>query len=138
MAPLYVNRVFLAGNLTRDPEMRYMPSGMPVTNFRLAVNRRYRNRNGEETEEVCFIDVVVYGKLAEVCNEYLSKGRNVFVEGRLRLDTWDTDAGKRSKHVVVADVVKFIGGRGDKVEEEDIVKPDVSGIDLEEDDEFPF
>ncbi len=132
---VFINKVFLAGNLTRDPELRYMPSGMPVANFRLAVNRRYRNKSGEEVEETCFIDVVVYGKMAEVCNEYLSKGRNVLVEGRLRLETWETDAGKRSKHVVVADTVKFLGGRDVK---EDVVKPDVSDVELEEDDEFPF
>ena len=133
--PVYINKVFLAGNLTRDPELRYMPSGMPVANFRIAVNRRYRTKNGEESEEVCFIDVVVYGKMAEVCNEYLSKGRNVLVEGRLRLDTWETDTGRRSKHVVVADSVKFLGGTQEK---EEIVKPDVSDVELDEDDEFPF
>ena len=115
--------------------MRYMPSGVAVTTFRLAVNRRYRNKSGEEVEEVCFIDVVVYGKMAEVCNEYLSKGRNVLVEGRLRLETWETDVGKRSKHVVVADTVKFLGG---KTEKEDLVKPDLSDVDLEADDDFPF
>ncbi len=135
MPPVYINKVFLAGNLTRDPEMRYMPSGVAVTTFRLAVNRRYRNKSGEEVEEVCFIDVVVYGKMAEVCNEYLSKGRNVLVEGRLRLETWETDVGKRSKHVVVADTVKFLGG---KTEKEDLVKPDLSDVDLEADDDFPF
>ena len=135
MPPVYINKVFLAGNLTRDPEMRYMPSGVAVTTFRLAVNRRYRNKSGEEVEEVCFIDVVVYGKMAEVCNEYLSKGRNVLVEGRLRLETWETDVGKRSKHVVVADTVKFLGG---KAEREDLVKPDLSDVDLEADDDFPF
>ncbi len=133
--PVYINKVFLAGNLTKDPEMRYMPSGTPVTTFRLAVNRRFRNKNGEEVDETCFIDVVVYGKTAEVCNEYLSKGRNVLVEGRLRFETWETDAGRRSRHVVVADSVKFLGGREEK---EEIVKPDISDIDLEEDDEFPF
>ena len=133
--PVYINKVFLAGNLTKDPEMRYMPSGTPVTTFRLAVNRRFRNKNGEEVDEACFIDVVVYGKTAEVCNEYLSKGRNVLVEGRLRFETWETDAGRRSRHVVVADSVKFLGGREEK---EEIVKPDISDIDLEEDDEFPF
>ncbi len=133
--PVFINRVFLAGNLTKDPELRYMPSGMPVANLRLAVNRRYRNKSGEEAEETCFIDVVVYGKMAEVCNEYLSKGRNILVEGRLRLETWETDAGRRSKHVVVADNITFLGGAQEK---EGIVKPDVSGIELEEDDEFPF
>ncbi len=132
---VYINKVFLAGNLTKDPELRYMPSGTPVTNFRIAVNRRYKSRSGDDVEETCFIDVVVYGKMAEVCNEYLSKGRNVLVEGRLRFDTWETDTGKRSKHVVVADAVKFLGGREDK---EEIVKPDVSEVDVEDDDEFPF
>ena len=136
--PVYINKVFLAGNLTKDPEMRHMPSGTPVTTFRMAINRRFRSRNGEEVDDTCFIDVIVYGRLAEVCNEYLTKGRNVLVEGRLRFETWDTDTGRRSRHVVVAENVTFLGAKVER-DEEEIIKPEFPDVDFEEeDDEFPF
>ncbi len=135
---VYINKVFLAGNLTRDPEMRYMPSGTPVTSFRIAINRRFRKKTGEEVEETCFIDVEAYGRTAEFCNEYLTKGRNVLIEGRLKFDSWETDAGRRSKHVIVAEKVSPLDYKTEKAVEEEIIKPDVSEVDLEEDDEFPF
>ena len=140
-----INRVILAGNLTRDPDLRYLPSGTPVTVLRIAVNRRFKGRSGD-VDETCFVDVKVYGKQAENCGEYLSKGRNVLVEGRLRLEEWNTEGGRRSKHVVVADRVQFLGfGRdsveGEKIESEKVVTPDVSDVPVEgeeEDDDFPF
>ncbi len=134
-----INRVILAGNLTRDPDVRYLPSGTPVTNFRIAVNRRFKGKSGD-VDETCFIDVKVYGKQAESCGEFLSKGRNVLVEGYLRLEQWDTEGGKRSKHVVVADRVQFLGFAKEKAEEEEkVVSPDVSDVPVEEDDDdFPF
>ncbi|HDD52668.1 MAG TPA: single-stranded DNA-binding protein [Thermosulfidibacter takaii] len=132
-----INRVILAGNLTRDPDVRYLPSGTPVTSFRLAVNRRFKGKSGD-VDETCFIDVKVYGKQAESCGEFLSKGRNVLVEGYLRLEQWDSEGGKRSKHVVVADRVQFLGFVKEKKEEE-VVAPDVSDVPVEDDDEdFPF
>ncbi len=132
-----INRVILAGNLTRDPDVRYLPSGTPVTSFRLAVNRRFKGRSGD-VDETCFIDVKVYGKQAESCGEFLSKGRNVLVEGYLRLEQWDSEGGKRSKHVVVADRVQFLGFAKEK-EEEEVVAPDVSDVPVEDDDDdFPF
>ncbi len=103
------NRVLLMGNLTRDPELRYIPSGSAVVNLRLAVNRTYKNQSGESKEEVTFVNVVVWGKQAENCAEYLSKGRPVFVEGRLQSRQWETDDGqKRSVLEVVADRVQFL------------------------------
>ncbi|MDA8123067.1 MAG: single-stranded DNA-binding protein [Deltaproteobacteria bacterium] len=102
------NRVILAGNLVRDPEIRYLPSGLSVTSFGLAVNSRYK-QNNELKEEVSFFDVVVFGKMGENCAEYLSKGRPVLVEGRLRQRRWETDGAKRSKIEVVADNVQFLG-----------------------------
>ena len=140
-----INRVILAGNLTKDPELRYLPNGTAVTVLRIAVNRRFKGRSGD-VDETCFVDVKVYGKQAESCGEYLSKGRNVLVEGRLRLEEWNTEGGRRSKHVVVADRVQFLGfGRdlveGKKVESEKVVTPDVSDVPVEgeeEDDDFPF
>jgi len=105
------NRVILAGNLTRDPELRYTPNGKAVASFGLAVNNRYK-AGDEWKDDTCFVDVTVWGKQAENCAEYLSKGRNVLVEGRLQYRTWETEEGqKRSKLEVVALNVQFLGGR---------------------------
>jgi len=105
-----LNKVFLMGNLTRDPELRYVPSGAPVTTFGLAVNRRYVTQHGEKKDEVCFVRVVVFGKQAESCSQHLSKGRLVFVEGRLQYRSWEQDGQKRSTLDIVADRVQFLGG----------------------------
>ena len=116
-----LNKTFLIGNLTRDVELRYIPSGAPVANFGLAVNRAYTNSDGEKVEEVCFIDIVAWKRLAEVASEYLSKGRSVFVEGRLQMDSWEEEDGKkRSKLKVVAQNIQFLGGaKADSEEETD-------------------
>ena len=103
------NKVLLMGNLTRDPELRYTAGGSPVASLGLAVNRKYR-QGDEMKEETCFVDVTVWGKLGETCAEYLTKGRPVFVEGRLNFRTWETEDGqKRSKLDVVAYNVQFLG-----------------------------
>jgi len=107
------NKVLLMGNLTRDPELRYIPSGQPVTSFSIAVNRNFTGQTGEKKEEVSFIRIVVWGKLAEICNEYLKKGRPVFVEGRLQSRSWEAqDGSKRSTTEVVAQNVQFLGTAG--------------------------
>jgi single-strand DNA-binding protein len=104
-----LNKVFLMGNLTRDPELRYTPQGIAVTNLRIAVNRRFRNKIGEQKEETCFVTVVVWDKQAEICNQYLSKGKPVFVEGRLISRSWEDDSGqKRSVLEVRAERVQFL------------------------------
>jgi single-strand DNA-binding protein len=105
------NKVLLIGNLTRDPEVRYTPKGTAVANLGLAVNRAWTAENGEQREEVTFVDIEVWGRQAETAGQYLSKGRPVFIEGRLKLDTWDDkDSGqKRSKLKVVAERVQFLG-----------------------------
>ena len=106
------NKVILMGNLTRDPELRYTPSGAPVCNFDLAVNRSYTTQGGERRDEVCYITIVVWGKQAETCGEYLGKGRTVLVDGHLQQRSWETPEGqKRSKHEVVAERVQFLGPR---------------------------
>jgi len=102
------NKVFLMGNLTRDPELRYTPNGVPVANLRLAVNRTYKTQAGEERQETCFVTVVVLGKQALPCSEYLAKGSGVFVEGRLQSRSWETEGQKRSVIEVVANVVQFL------------------------------
>jgi single-strand DNA-binding protein len=107
------NKVILIGNLTKDPEIRYTPSGTPVANFRLAVNHKYKQ--GEDLkEEVCYIDIVVFGKQAENCGQFLNKGQSVIVDGRLQERRWETEDGqKRSKHEVVAQTVRFMPKRGE-------------------------
>jgi single-strand DNA-binding protein len=124
------NKIILIGNLTRDPEMRYTPQGTSVCNFGIAVNRKYRQAE-EMKEEVTFINVVVFGKQADTCGQYLNKGGSVLVEGRLQERRWETDEGqKRSKHEVVAQSVRFLskrqgagGGTGD-ASAGDMIPPD--------------
>ena len=103
------NRVFLIGNLTKDPELRYTPSGTAVANLRLAVNSTYKGQDGQRKEETCFITVVVWNKQAEACNQYLKKGRPVFIEGRLIYRSWEQEGKTRSTIEVRADRVQFLG-----------------------------
>ena len=104
------NRVILVGNLTRDVELKYTPGGTGVTDIGMAVNDRRKNSNGEWVDEVTFVDVTLWGRTAEVAREYLSKGAPVLVEGRLKLDTWETDGQKRSKLRVVCERMQMLGG----------------------------
>jgi len=105
------NKVLLMGNLTRDPEVRYTPKGTALANLGLAVNRVWTTESGEQKEEVTFVDIEVWGRQAETAGQYLAKGRPVFVEGRLKLDSWeDKESGqKRNKLKVVAERVQFLG-----------------------------
>ncbi len=109
----FVNKVMLLGNLTRDPELRYTPQGAAVCEFTLALNRTYTNKQtGQRVEEVSFIDIVSWGRTAELCAEYLKKGRQVFVEGRLHQDRWEAQDGRKmSKVRVTAENVTFVGSR---------------------------
>jgi single-strand DNA-binding protein len=113
MAASY-NKVLLMGNLTRDPEMRVTPGGLSICKFGLAVNRTFTTKEGEKREEVTFVDVDSFGKQAETISKYMTKGSAIFVEGRLRLDTWDdkTSGEKRSKLGVIVENFQFVGGRG--------------------------
>lgn len=108
-----LNKVFLLGNLTRDPDLRNTPSGSVVCDLGLAVTRRFYAADGQQQEETCFVDITVWGKSAENCKKYLSKGSQVMIEGRLKLDQWEdrNGGGKRSKIGVVAEVVQFMGGK---------------------------
>jgi single-strand DNA-binding protein len=155
-----LNKVLLIGNLTRDPELRYLPSGQGVTTFTVACNRRYVSQSGEKKEEVSFIRVVVWARRAETCNEYLKKGSPVFVEGRLQSRSWDApDGTKRSTIEVVANDVQFLsrGGRDgdrdavpapagdDAIYEEESQQPSagknavsISDKELKPDDDIPF
>ena len=109
------NKVILAGNLTRDPELRYTPKGTAIAKIGMAVNRTWRTETGETKEEVTFVDVDIFGRTAENVSQYMRKGSPILIEGRLRLDTWDDKQTnqKRSKLGVVAEIVQFLGsGRG--------------------------
>ena len=109
-----LNKVLIIGNLTKDPELRYTPSGIAVVNLRVAVNRKYKDKTGEAKEEVCFITVTAWDKQAEVCNQYLKKGRPVFVEGRLQSRSWEgTDGQKKNTIDIRAERVQFLGSPRD-------------------------
>ncbi len=134
------NRVLLMGNLTRNPEIRYTPSGTAVADLGLAINENFKNKAGETVEQTCFVDVVVWGRQAETSAEYLHKGSPVFVEGRLQLDQWESQQGeKRSKLRVRADRVQFLGAPGKGAEY--AAGPNDSGSHqppMEDDDDVPF
>lgn len=109
-----LNRVMLMGNLTRDPELRYLPSNMPVVNFGLATGRRWRTPEGEQKEETTFVECSAFARTAEVINQYMKKGRPIYVEGRLRYEQWqDKESGaNRSKLSVVVENFQFLDSRG--------------------------
>jgi single-strand DNA-binding protein len=148
------NKVILLGNLTRDPEVRYTPKGTAVTDLGLAVNRTYTADNGEKREEVTFVDVTFWGRTAEVAGEYLKKGRPIFIEGRLQLDTWDDKQSgqKRSKLKVIGENMQMLGaprgaGGGGGGDEESSgaprsssksAPPPKSAPSAPDDDEIPF
>ena len=148
------NKVILLGNLTRDPEVRYTPKGTAVTDLGLAVNRTYTADNGEKREEVTFVDVTFWGRTAEVAGEYLKKGRPVFVEGRLQLDSWDDKQSgqKRTKLKVIGENMQMLGaprgggasgGGGDeeggsRSSSRPAPPPKASAPSTPDDDEIPF
>ena len=136
-----LNKVLLIGNLTRDPDLKYVPSGAAVANFGIAINRSYTNSDGEKTEDICFIDIVAWNRLAEVAGEYLSKGSPVFVEGRLQMDSWEQEDGqRRSKLKVVAQSIQFLGGGAKPEDDDNDDNPDddIPFVRHESEDEVPF
>lgn len=107
------NRIILLGNLTRDPQMSYLPSGTAAVDFGVATNHRFRTADGQDREDVCFVDCRIYGKRAEVIQRYFRKGSQIMLEGRLAFDTWTAqDGSKRSKHRVQVENFEFVGSRG--------------------------
>jgi len=132
-----VNRITVIGNLGNEPEMRFTPSGRPVTSFRVATNWRYTTPEGERKEETEWFSVVAWGRLAEQCNQFLTKGRLVYVEGRLRLRTWDgQDGQRRARNEIVADRVKFLDRQAAVIAAE--TKPGESETGEIEPDDIPF
>jgi len=136
-----LNRVMLIGRLTRDPEVRFLPSGMQVTSLSIAVSRNFKDKNGEWREETSFFDVEAFGKLAERVGTQLSKGYQILIEGSLRQDKWESSSGeKRSKVKIVAYRIALLGKPGDRnakstLTEEDL---DISVEDFESDEDVPF
>jgi single-strand DNA-binding protein len=140
-----LNKVFLMGNLTRDPEIRYTTSGSPVANFGMAVNRVYTDQSGEKKEDTCFVRVVVFGKQAETCGKYLSKGRLILLEGRLQYRSWESDGKKRSSMDVIGERIQFLSTRKQQdtegktaSEDEEIFLDDDKDFDKDSDNEVPF
>jgi single-strand DNA-binding protein len=141
-----LNKVLLLGNVTRDPEVRYTPKGSAVCDLGIAVNRGYTTDSGEKREEVTFVDVTLWGRTAEVASEYLKKGRPVFIEGRLQMDTWDDKqtGQKRTRLRVVAENMQLLGGRpqggGDMAGESRSTSapPKKSAAPEPDEDEIPF
>jgi single-strand DNA-binding protein len=114
------NKVMLIGNLTRDPQVKHLPSQTVLAEFGLAMNRKYRTANGEDKEETCFVDCAAYGRQAEVIGQFCRKGKQLFVEGRLKYDSWEdkVGGGKRSKVSVVVENFQFLGSRADELNAE--------------------
>lgn len=111
------NRVVMLGNLTRDCELRYLPSGGAVCTTGLATNRKFKKTDGSQGEEVCFVDITFFGRTAEIANQYLKRGSKVLVEGRLKLDQWSDQSGvKRSKHSITVESLQMIDGRGQQTD----------------------
>ena len=137
-----LNIVILAGRLTRDPVLRYTPGGQSVVDMGLATSRTYMNKAGEKKEEVCFVDIIVWGKQAEASNEYLKKGSSVLIEGRLQLDTWESKEGeKRSRMRVQASRVQFLDKMNSKdgnMRKMDSSKEEIAALAVEQEDDIPF
>ena len=132
-----VNRIIIIGNLGSEPEMRFTPNGRPVTSFSAATNRRYTTSEGERREETEWFTVVTWGRLAEQCNQFLTKGRLVYVEGRLRTHSWEgQDGQRRTRNEIVADRVSFLDRQATAPLQED--KAAEGGIDELEPDDIPF
>lgn len=110
------NRVILLGNLTRDIELRHTPGGTAVTDMSIAVNDRRKNATGEWVDEVTYVDITLWGRTAEVAGEFLHKGSQIFVEGRLKLDSWEADGQKKYKLRVIGERMQMLGGRGEDAE----------------------
>lgn len=136
-----LNKVMVIGHLGRDPEMRYTPSGRPVTTFSLAVSRSWNTADGERRSETEWFNIVSWGNLAEICKQYLHKGQQVYIEGRLQTRTWEDKEGQKRTNVeVVANEMMMLGERRDhsKKSQESEKEDDQSADEIADEDEFPF
>lgn len=129
------NRIIMVGNLTRDLELKYLSSGIAVTKMGLANNRKYKKQDGSEIDKVCFIDVKLFGRTAEIAYEYLKKGSKVLIEGKLDLDTWeDKDGVKKHSYSIIAESMQMLGKRNE-IKNEELIKSAENDI---KEDEIPF
>lgn len=143
---MYINKALLFGNLTRDPELRALPSGVNVCNFSVATNRTYKDRDGKKQEQADFHNVVVFGRQADIVAQYLKKGRSVFVEGRMQTRSWEKDGQKQYRTEIIADRIQFgpsgQGGGGRRAADESDQGANGSGIEYPKDeinpDDIPF
>ncbi|MBM4103172.1 MAG: single-stranded DNA-binding protein [Planctomycetes bacterium] len=126
-----LNKVLLMGNMTRDPQLSYLPSQTAVVEFGLAMTRKFKKQDGSMAEDTCFVDCQIFGKRAEVINQYFKKGSPIFIEGRLKLDTWEKDGQKRSRLRVFVENFEFIGGRGGKPAEHQDASAEAPAPDVE-------
>jgi single-strand DNA-binding protein len=134
-----LNKVMIIGHLGRDPEMRYTPSGRPVTTFTVATSRSWNTVDGERHTETEWFNVVAWGNLAEICKQYLTKGQQVYIEGRLQTRRWDDKEGNKHSSVeVVANEMMMLGDRRDSNSSHQASEPEASGAPSSDEDEFPF
>ena len=134
-----INRVTVAGNLTRDPELSYTPANTAVCKFGIATNRKWKDRDGNAKEDVCFVDCTLFGRGGEAFNQYMAKGRSVLIEGRLQLNQWTTpDGDKRSRHGVFVDNFTFLGSGGERDDGPDEAPPRDTAPPPPSDDSIPF
>ncbi len=133
------NRIVLIGNLTRDPELSYTPANTAVCKFGIATNHKWRTKDGEDREDVCFVDCTLFGRSGEAFNQYMAKGRPVLIEGRLQLSQWTTpDGDKRSKHGVLVDNFTFLGSQGERSDGTGEANPRDAAPPPPSDDSIPF
>lgn len=139
-----LNKVMLIGNLTRQPELRYLPSNTAVANIGIAVNRRWKNKQGDQQNETCFVDCEAFGKQAELINQYVNGGDPLYIEGRLKMDQWQdkTSGQKKTKMKVVVENFEFLKGKGDSQGQEKTSWPEpnpaVEKIEPLDDEDIPF
>lgn len=142
------SKVILMGNVTRDPEIRALPSGTSLAGFGVGINRRYKGSDGNPKDETCFVDITFFGKSAEICEKYVHKGDSIIVEGRLKQESWEKDGQKRSKLVVIGEKLHLMPKRGEKTDESAVeivseesvenYKPTLKPSRKKKDDEVPF
>lgn len=133
------NKIILVGNLTRDPELSYTPANTAICKFGLATNHKWRDKEGNTREDVCFVECTLFAKSAEVFNEHMAKGRSVLVEGRLRLEQWTSQDGqKRSRHSVAVDRFTFLGDKGGQADDHSRPAPAEPQASPMADDDIPF
>lgn len=135
-----LNKVMIIGRLGRDPEMRYTPSGRPITTFSVATSRKWNTSEGEKRSDTEWFNVVAWGSLAEICNQYLTKGQQVYIEGRLQTRKWEDDNGNKQSNIeIVAKEMIMLGDRKKKIDSDDSEKEsELPTENVEEDDDFPF